>query len=101
VELPGAKKHSAADKRAKPRKIKLAINKGNYSWVRAISRAVSRTILLAKSITCQPYANNPKLLLLVITRPIISIKIFGANRNYKKPISTNNITRTKRNRSKL
>jgi hypothetical protein len=28
VELPGAKKHSAADKQAKARKIKLATSKG-------------------------------------------------------------------------
>jgi hypothetical protein len=44
VEPPGAKKHSAADERAKARKIKLAISKGNCSWVRAVSRAVSRAI---------------------------------------------------------
>jgi hypothetical protein len=55
VELPGAKKYSAANKQAKTRKIKLATSKGNYSWVRATSRAasraISRTILLAKNIT--------------------------------------------------
>jgi hypothetical protein len=75
VELPGAKKYSAANERAKARKIKLATNKRNYNWVRvisravsrAISRAISRTVLLAKNITCQPYTNNAKLLLLVTT----------------------------------
>jgi hypothetical protein len=45
--LPGAKKHSAADKRAKARKIKLVTNKGNYSWVRAASRAVSTAVFRA------------------------------------------------------
>jgi hypothetical protein len=70
VGLPGAKKRSAADERAKARKIKLATSKGNCSWVRAISRAasraasraisraISRTVLLAKNITCQPHANR-------------------------------------------
>jgi hypothetical protein len=45
--LPGAKKRSAADKRAKARKIKLATSKGNCSWVRAASRAVSRAVSAA------------------------------------------------------
>jgi hypothetical protein len=45
--LPGAKKRSAADKRAKARKIKLATNKGNCSWVRTSFRAASRTISTA------------------------------------------------------
>jgi hypothetical protein len=49
----------------------------------------------------QPYTNNTKLLLLVITGLITQIKNFGANKSCRKPISTNNITRTKRNRSKL
>jgi hypothetical protein len=49
VELPGDKKRSAADERAKARKIKLAINKGNYSSVRAISRAISRVASRAAS----------------------------------------------------
>jgi hypothetical protein len=45
--LPGAKKHSAANKQAKTRKIKLATNEGNYSWVRAASRAASRAVSTA------------------------------------------------------
>jgi hypothetical protein len=88
VELPGAKKRSAADKPAS----------------RAAFRAISRTVLLAKynmPTVCQPYANSTKSLLSVITRLITQIENFGANKNYKKPINTNNITRTKRNRSKL
>jgi hypothetical protein len=47
IGLPGAKKYSAADKRAKTRKIKLATSKGNYSWVRAVSRAVSTAVFRA------------------------------------------------------
>jgi hypothetical protein len=44
VELPGAKKRSTADERAKARKIKLATSEGNCSWVRATSRAASRAV---------------------------------------------------------
>jgi hypothetical protein len=51
VELPGAKKRSAADERAKARKIKLAISKGNCSWVKAASRAASRATSRAISRT--------------------------------------------------
>jgi hypothetical protein len=39
--LPGAKKHSATNKQAKARKIKLATNNGNCSWVRVLFRAAS------------------------------------------------------------
>jgi hypothetical protein len=45
--LPGAKKHSAADERAKTRKIKLATSKGSCNWVRAASRAVSTAVFRA------------------------------------------------------
>jgi hypothetical protein len=45
--LLGAKKRSAANKRAKTRKIKLATSKGNCSWVKALSRAVSTAVFRA------------------------------------------------------
>jgi hypothetical protein len=44
VELPGAKKRSTADERAKARKVKLATSEGNCSWVRAASRAASKAV---------------------------------------------------------
>jgi hypothetical protein len=43
--LPGAKKRSAADERAKA--IKLATSKGSCRWVRAASRAVSTAVFRA------------------------------------------------------
>jgi hypothetical protein len=42
--LPGVKKYSTADKQIKTRKIKLATSKGNYSWFRAASRAISTAV---------------------------------------------------------
>jgi hypothetical protein len=41
MDQQGAKKHSAANEQAKARKIKLATNNRNYSWVRVSFRAVS------------------------------------------------------------
>jgi hypothetical protein len=56
--LPGAKKRSAADERAKARKIKLDTSDGSCSWVRAASRAVSSVNVWSKPLLAVKYESQ-------------------------------------------